>query len=142
MVRSSTLVWAACVVVHSMIVVPCLAREAGFRAKGEARRGVLSSVDPGLLLRDVYVALIMVRRCYEARQGSLSIFIDDAELARANGEARSTSERIKVFAPSVRDDLAWRYANEQVGPFSQNRQNCSGSLSYLDRTYERSLDGR
>lgn len=72
---------------------------------------VAEAAKPANVLKAEYGNYIFVKRCYEVRQGYLTVYISDAEMVRAKTAISVVEEKIKPkLPPGVTTDALWSQA--------------------------------
>jgi len=94
---------------------------------------------PNNVLATAFQNYAMVKKCYDARQGYLSVFISDAELARARKAARRLEEKLAPqLPPEHSSEQLWANAASQAPAEWQLRDAnglCKTALARLEAAY-------
>ncbi len=90
------------------------------------------------LLRDAYAAYVLLRRCDEARQGYLGIYVSRAELGRARKAVKRIEQNLKPkIKLGLNIDEIWDVSNHHADQWPIARHSCQyayESLMQQDRT--------
>lgn len=98
-------------------------QEEAQRQREQAERAKL----PVNALGNAYAAYIDVKRCYEAREGYLQIYISDPEMERAKNAVRQIEETVKPKLDPITAENLWSRVQESEG------RNFNPSGDYLER---------
>jgi len=87
---------------------------------------------PENLLGLGYVRYIFLKKCHQARDGYLLIYVSDAEIERARLEVRRIEEAIKEKHPDIPTSDLWAKANRRSQDFEVSMELCHSTVSDLD----------
>ena len=79
------------------------------KASGRVGEAEQQAARPENQLKAAYVDYIIVKRCYDAREGYAAVYINDAELSKAKTDVSSLEEKLK--GPNIDLDALWTQAN-------------------------------
>jgi hypothetical protein len=67
--------------------------------------------DPKHLLIRTYYDYIIIKRCFDQRQGYAAVNISDQEMANAKQFAKTIEDSVQKVTPSIDKELAWKIAS-------------------------------
>jgi len=111
----------------------------GKRAFEELETSVAIEQDANAkLLRDAFAAYILLRRCHEARQGYLAIYVSDAELQRARKAVKRIEEKFRSQIKSgLNIDRIWTASNRYADRWPVSAHSCQSVYGSLMQQYGR-----
>jgi hypothetical protein len=88
------------------------------------------------LLRSAYEQYIFIKKCYDIRQGYLTVNISDPELARAREAVKRIEEKLRPELPSgTTTDELWSKANVSPISYPVVQSACQMVLRSLEQTH-------
>ena len=89
-----------------------------------------------------YAKYIYLKRCYDDREGYLSVNISDPELEKARTAVSSIEQKLLQANPGLDKDTIWKRANSANSVENHlDRDDCQGALNALEKTYEALVPG-
>ena len=119
-----------------------LAAEAAQKAEASRQKEAAESKKPINALASVYGRYMFLKRCQEAREGYLEIYVSDAEMARAKQAVQRLEEKLKPqLDPDTDTGSLWSTVAQRPVPWKINRNSCQYILRDLDAEYKAAVPG-